>query len=72
MKPIVLVLMEPPPDSLEGRTFQAHILPGNKVLLYLVELPEAARCNALLYGAEGIGEQCGRRVGHEGQHCWTQ
>lgn len=46
-------------SALEGRTFQVHLLPGKKIRLYPVTLPESdLRCPAIIGG-----ERCAERAG---------
>lgn len=52
--------------GLEGRLFQAHVLPGGRLRLYPVTLAHEARCPIIVGG-----ERCGREAGHEGKHVWA-
>ena len=54
-------------QTLEGRTFQVHVLPGAKLHLYPVEIdPDLARCPVIVGG-----ERCGGKAGHSGKHQWN-
>ena len=66
MRDIVLTVQgELDAGYLEGKTFQIHVLPGNKLLLYPVTLPAGGRCPVIVKD-----EQCGKQAGHEGKHMW--
>lgn len=53
------------PEWVEGKTFQVHVLPDNKLRLYLVTLDHDERCPVIIKG-----ERCGLKAGHEGKHMW--
>lgn len=64
---IVVRLAEAVAPDLEGRTFQVHLLPGDRLRLYPVEISrEAMRCPAVVGG-----ERCCLTVGHFGKHRWA-
>ncbi len=64
---IVLSLNEAAPPELDGKMFQVHILPGNRLRLYPVEiLPPDSRCPVKVGG-----ERCGLAADHAGKHCWA-
>lgn len=65
-EPFILQLAEGPPPQLEGKTFQAHVLPGNRVRLYEVKIMSLRRCPVIIHG-----ERCGLDAGHECKHMWA-
>lgn len=56
-------------NKLEGNTYQVHVLPGNRIMLSLVELADDLwrRCPFIVGG-----ERCGREIGHQGKHMWAR
>ena len=66
-KGIILRLVDPVPETVEGGTFQIHRIVGScAVMLYPVTTHNDDRCPFIL-----AGERCGRKLGHDGKHCWA-
>ncbi len=63
---VVLTVVDADLTTLEGRLFQAHVLPGNRLRLYPVTLVHDARCPVVIKG-----ERCGNVAGHVGKHDWA-
>jgi hypothetical protein len=53
-------------SSLDGQTFQIHVVAPHVIRLYAVTLlPPDGRCPVVI-----AGERCGDRLGHAGKHTW--
>jgi hypothetical protein len=52
--------------ALDGRSFQVHVMPNNRLRLYPLEIEPPDRRYTVVVG----GERCGAVAGHAGKHCW--
>lgn len=61
---VILQVVDNLPKDIEGKTFQIHFLPNNRISLCEVKIANV--CPVIIHG-----EACGKPCGHEGKHMWS-